>query len=590
MTYFKHTSGEAFTLDGVDYVGFFHITDGKAYTDKEDTTTSVELTPKSTMMADVFTNEYEFDTTYKTTIPLTTAFTNVFDLLNKTGLDTLLYTLHNNNLVCFKSLILANPTIYKYAQTFGHYYALSSGDETTGTGVPAHQESINAIPFSDNTDWEFLDNMKVGTFTVDTHENFKYICSDMTSDYILSGNFVDDSPLTKIYSKVNTPNNNNTYHIYNDIDNSRILFVRNNTIDVYDSSNYDECNNLILVDSIKLKETTTNEYLWNTTIEPWDSNDIVWNIKYSIIFANNPEFIKFGKNIRTGAGNNVLYIVNKYSSDIYQMIDLTLYDIGDLLDLDIRAIDDYITILNQKEDGFYVAFLDPKDIEGTVTNTKISSINTALGGQKIRFSDNDSDVFYTYNATEYQSRFISNPEYPAGRLENNNIAYSDSYIWNTTTEYYNYLKVNWNSINEDTNFYNNLVSTNQTINGKMYMILHNIGRIYTLNQNMNDRFLNALPLDTVRYFDGTTCAETSVGVYFNVMISTILKDTLNMFNKSEFSCKIEERAVILQQIADLTLETENLYINGNETLNVITLQRIMLAIIDIQQKILPQTS
>lgn len=586
MTYFKHTNGEAFTLNGTDYIGFFHISNEIAYTGKYTTSESEQLVPKATMLGDILSNGLEMDTTYQGVSPTVLYFSNVFDIFNKDGIDRLISTINSNNLLCYKSLVLANPTVFKYEETGGHYYGLSSLTGESPDSVPSNTTYASIKPFSDSAYWSFLDNMTIGTFVVDTYENFKYLCSDGATDYVLSGSFVTNQPLTKLSTRVNTPFYNQTHLIYNDVENSKIVFVRNDAIEIYDSSNYEECNNLILIDKIKLKESDAVEYFWNTTVQLWEYNDIIWNIKYSSADHNNPYFIKFGKNIRTGLNVSILYILNKYTSDVYQSVDLSPYGLGEIVDIDVRNTDDYIALINKIDGMYYSCFLDPTDIENTIINKILYSLNSNAGVPKIRFSDTDSNVFYVYNTSEYQSRYISNPSYPSGRLETCDLQYLKKYIWNTTEEPFNYVSVDWNSAYQNSNKYTNQLVSNIMQNGKMYMILHNIGRIYALNQAMIDRYLNSIPLDLIQYFDGTRCAESSLGLYFNLSLAKILKDTLNIYNKAECSFTLEERQIIPKKIEDFILEAENLYLNGNEIVNVVSLQRIMMTISEVQNKIL----
>lgn len=124
-------------------------------------------------------------------------------------------------------------------------------------------------------------------------------------------------------------------------------------------------------------------------------------------------------------------------------------------------------------------------------------------------------------------------------------------------------------------------------NNRMYLLLHNVGRLYAMRQPLNNRFLNSLPLDIAKFYDGVTCSESSLGLYFNTSISNLVKDTLNLFNQSSGSFSIYERKVISRQLNDFIFQIDDLYINGNETINVITVQRIFLLITEIQTKLLP---
>jgi len=256
-SYFKYSNGEAFILDGSDYSGFFNVNGGNAYTGKLRTSDSDKLIPKKNFISKFFLSEMELDTTYGNISNPTPYYSNVFDIFNKQELDKILDKIDRNNLLIFKSLILKNPTVYRVEENDTHFYGLSStdldsrnDDQPNGKNVYTHID-----PFSNDSEWGFMDSIKMGTFLVDTHENFKYICSTGTTNYVLSGNFSNLSPLT-VVSKVELPHPEALHHIYNDDHHKLISFVYNDFIHVYDSSNYADCDKLLLVDVIDLVKTT----------------------------------------------------------------------------------------------------------------------------------------------------------------------------------------------------------------------------------------------------------------------------------------------------------------------------------------------
>lgn len=51
INYFKYTSGNAFTLSGVDYSGFVNINDNKPFTGRTKTSFSVELSSKDNFLS-----------------------------------------------------------------------------------------------------------------------------------------------------------------------------------------------------------------------------------------------------------------------------------------------------------------------------------------------------------------------------------------------------------------------------------------------------------------------------------------------------------------------------------------------------------
>lgn len=596
-SYFKYSSGEAFTLNNSNYIGFFHIVDGIPYTDKVYSVDMMELTPKSTFMSKFYMNLGSFNTVYKGIQGLSPYYSNVFDLLNKQGLDSALKFLDEGNLTDFKGNILGNPIVYRFEENGGFFYGLSGNNDQINGKTNRYFTTSFEEP------WSFLDEIKTATFTVDTYDNFKYFSSNGTALYVLSGNFISPTPLVVVTSTDYHPYppvgpTDYVYGLYNDLQAQQLFFVKTNTVDIYDTSNFDDCGNLIIVDQIQLNTTSTREYIWNLADVKWGKTPAKWTTKFTIDNSNNPQFIKFGNNVRTSISNNKLYILNKHSSEIYKQISLSDYGVTEVLSLDVRNTDDNILLLYKKSNKLKVLYIDSEIgvlddfelesiqiLDGYTTEYTPTIIDVAT--YNIKFSDIDSDMFYIYNKFEYQTRFISNPIYPAGRLELNDLFYPLTYKWGEATIKYNLFYARWNYANDESNFYNNIVSTELAKNNKMYMLHQNIGRLFAMHQSPNDRFYNSIPLNLVANFNGTICSESTFGLYFNNSITNIVKDTVNMFIKSYGKFNIAEREVTVQKLDDLVQLSNDLYLNGNETFNVLSLQRIFLLINDLQSSLIP---
>ena len=588
MSYYKHTSGESFTLNGENYVGYFNITDGIVYTGRIKSSDSEVLGSRNTMISNFYTDQFELDTTYKNISEPIPFYSNSFDLLNLQGLTTMLGAIDDNNLTCFKNLIVGNPTIYNFENNNGKFYGLSSIDEELFEEIPPKYELCNIFPFSDSKNFKFLDRIHTGSVVVDTFDNFKYLCADDEGVYVFEGNFSDDSNLKLLESIPNQPYYNIVHEIIHDERYNKFILLRNDTMGIYDASNYAECNKLILEDQIKLPyDAIVTEYIWDTVDVPFDELDITFDTQYTIVNPNNIQYVKFGYNLRTSIEDNVLMLYNKHSSDIIKTINLSLYDVENVIDLDIRDTDDYVALLHKKNSEYFVLFVDPYG--DSYKSSPIYSLED-LDAQNIKFVYHDSNVISIYNKNEYQYRYISNPSYPSGRLETGDLYYFlEDYKWDTTDQIWNYFPILWDGVDSDSNAYNNLIVATFNKNNKMYMILHNKGRIYVLNQPMNQRFTNFVPIDIEKFYDGIECSEFSLGLNFNLMISNILKDVMNLYNQSSSSYTLEERSLILNDINNFVLDSKNLYMNGNETMNVIVLQRILALILDIQRKLLPNT-
>jgi hypothetical protein len=604
MNYFKYTYGESFTLNGFDYFGSVNVNNGIAYTGYKYTEESEQLIPKSTFFASLMLREFETNSTYKNVDQPVKNYSNYFDVFNKQGLDELANNISDNNIICFKSIILSNPTVYKYEENDCFFYGLSgNGENITLDTIPTKQGYLGHIePFSKSINFKFLDSIFTGIIVVNSSEDFKYVCSNGESTYTFIGNFADKTPLQLIdtYNNIGFVEGIRSYdypdyvfNIHYDQPKNKVLYVKSSTIEVHDAVTYGECSTTILEDIIGLQKSTFKFMKWNTPNEIWNSPHIKfkWGEKYTLDNANNPKTIKFGLDYRTQIDktNTTLSILNKYSSNIIKEFSLSSLNIGEFIDIDIRPIDDHIIVLHQIDQQLKLLYFNPFDLS-TIKHSDILSIDTSATNLKIKFVDYDSDVFIVSNTKEYQTRFLSNPTYPSGRLETCELDYAIPAKWNENLQLWNYIRDKWDSSSDLTNSYNNLHTSTSIKNHKMYMLLHNHGRLYAISQPVNDRLLTPIPLNLLQKFDGSTCSNSSIGLELNKMIRTLIDDTIGILQNSANTFNILEREILYKEIEDYNISINNLYMNGNETFNVLTLQRILLQIFEIQQRIIPNAS
>lgn len=605
-SYFKYTNKEAFTLDGQDYAGFLHFSNGLPYTGKVDSPDMALLVPKNTFMANFYLNQRNFNTTFRNIEPVVPFFSNKNDLLNLQGLLNMLRHLNNNNLICFKNLIIGHPTVYQFEENSNFFYGLTGSDQRDLIG---QRDIRNTIPFSDadegilegGRDWTFLDDVTTGSFTVGDDENFIYFCS--TGNHLLralKGNFNNPGPIEFVgeqpFFSPTAPGNppDNIFDIYHDGDANQLFITFNDTVSIYDTTFFNNCqdlDHLLLVDVIPLgtKSSFNDAKIWDTTGIEFDLANFVWDEGSTIDNPNYPQYVKLGNNLRTTYNEGLLSCYNKYSNDLMLTLDLRTFNISALHSIDIRNTDDNIILLYRHIDNVLkLLYIDPEQL-----TFEDSFINSLKESEKftVKFSPIDSDMFYVYNKTEYQTRFLSAPEWPCGRLEAGELHYPVGYKWGNS--FFKWLsdksKFKFGGTTSEANSFNSIVSAEIIRNNRMYMIQHNIGRIYALNQPPEDRFLNSLPLDTETKYSELACSETTLGLYFNASIYFIIRDILILFSKSFGSFNIRERSVIVQNLSDLSVITNDYYLNGNETFNVLAIQRILVLINDLQTALLSKS-
>jgi hypothetical protein len=583
ISFFKYTSGEAFTLNGGDYTGFFNVEGGVAYTERKKSVTSEQLVPKNTFISDFYLNKMEFDNQFDSITEASNMTANVFDVLNKVEMERLLSIIDQNNLIVFKSLVINNPQIINFTENESHYYGLSSTIvDMRNDDLMLGKKNISHIdPFRYEIEWAFLEKIKYGALFVKSDQTFKYLCSTGFELYTLKGSFTDEGYIE--YSVQELEISEEVYGIDYDEFEDKITIIVNGDLKVYDAINYIECDTLVLVDNIKLGDVDSEILTWGTQKE---FKNLIgkWGRRFYNLTEYSTEFIRFGNNYRTSIEGNNLTLRNKYSTDKIVEFDLESIGIDQLLDVNIRVIDDCVLILHKKSEKFHITFFDPLDMENTLFDREIFEFNDS-DNYRISFSTYDSNVFYLNSTAQSHTRMISNPTYPVGQMRENNLKYVKKETFKNYLQKFGNGVLKWNTETTDSNFFTNYMFDSITKSDKNYMFLLNSGRIYPIRQNILNSYLSSVPLDLVKTYDGIRCSDTSFGLFLNKNISYILKDILTLYTKATNSYSIGKNDVFLNKIREITYDTNNLYMNGNETVNVLMLQRILTLLTDLQKQL-----
>lgn len=583
ITYFKYTNGESFTLNGVEYSGFFNVQSGVAYTGKVKDEFSEELTPKNNFSSEFYLKELEFDNQFNSIEDITPYFTNSFDILNKNELDKIFDKLNTNNLMVFKSLIISDPRIVDFDENDCHFYGLSStsvdtrnDDIMVGKNVVTHIDN-----FAYSSEWKFLENIKYGDFIVKSDQSFKYLCSTGKDLITINGSFDNTSLLT--YNINELEFGEEIYGIYYDEFENKINIIINGVINVYEGLNYIECENLILVDSIKIGDVETISLKWSTK-RKFKETFGLFRDRFFNINSNNVRFMKYGNNMRTVIDNNILYFWNKKSSTLLTTMNLLEYGIENVVALDIRNVDDFVIILHSKNGVYSVSTFDPYSISTTFTNYEVNDLNES--SYDIVFSTYDSNIFYLRSSTNVETRFISNPRNTAGNFKKFNLEYPPDYLFSNTYHKFGNTPIKWNTNRTDSNNFRNILFNEITKSNKNYTLLHNSGRLYALKQPIMSNRYTAISDNISKYFTNVSCGDHSFGIFFNKNVFNVLKDTLTLYTKACNSYNFKKDDVLLNNIKKIDYDLNNLRINGNESINTTTMQRIFTLITEIQQKLI----
>lgn len=583
ITYFKYTNGESFTLNGVDYSGFFNVENGIAYTGKRKDQFSEELISKNNFSSEFYLKKFEFDNQFDSIQDITPYFTNSFDILNKNELDKIFDKINTNNLIVFKSLVINNPQIVDFDENDCHFYGLSSTikDERNDDIMVAKNVVTHIDNFNYSDEWKFLENVKYGDFIVKSDQKFKYLCSTGKNLITVNGSFDDMSLLTYNIQELNF--GEEIYGIKYDEFENKINIIVNGVINIYEGLNYIECENLILVDSIKIGDVETISLKWS--VEKTFSNAFGhFNDKFFNINSNNVKFMKYGNNMRTIIDGGILYLWNKKSNVLLVKINLSDYDIENVIAIDIRDVDDFVIILHKKENKYQISTFDPYAIDATFLNHEIYDLND--DNYEVVFSTYDSNIFYIKGINGVETRSVSNPSNTASNFKKFNLKYPPNYLFGNTYQKFGNTPIKWNTNRMNANNFYNIIFNEITKSNKNYTLLHNSGRLYALKQPILDNRYTAIDDDTTKNFRNITCGDHSFGLFFNKNLLNILKDVMVLYTKASNSYNFKKDDVLLNTIRNIDYDLNNLQVNGNESVNTTTMQRIFTLITEIQQKLI----
>lgn len=560
-SYYKYTNGSDFTIGDIPYTGFFNISNGEVYTGKINTDTSEHLTPNNTFMTDFFVSGLEYGDGGDTEID--DIYSNVFDLFNRQELSRVFDTLNRNNLKIFRKLISPNPNIIDVGDTI--FYGLSSSEIDTSPNdvLNGKNRRIQTDPFSYSVEWSFLDDVKYGVMLGQANDQFIYIVSNGQNLVILRGEFNDKTTLK--VERQEDYGETLIYGIhYNDIDKELLIQYKNNVI-VYNSDLWKLCDNDVVTNDIRLDG----------------------------VFSSNNK-VKFGRDYKITEFNGSFIIEDKHSDESIREINLKDYGIYDVLDIDIRNTDDLVCILH---DSNQLTIFDILSFDKRITTSleNFSKVDrfipeliseTFINNKRVKFSNFDSGVIFTSNFDSVEMRFILDPTYPTSKTNRTSFNYIKDYKFGDFDQKFGSSILKWNSNTMKSNFFNNLIFFNGVDDFNNYYMFHNIGRLYPIKMNLNSAYTYAITQDLVKKYIGVECSDSSIGMFFNANISNLLSDILTIYNQAKYTFNIDDKGVTLREIREIDVEIKNLFLNINETINVISIQRILSKIISLQRSII----
>jgi hypothetical protein len=561
ISYYKHTQGEAFKLYDNDYIGFFNVIDGVAYTGKTKTFKSEKLIPKNTFISEIYLLKMEFDSNFDKNIKINVPITEKFEIFTKTELERTLNILNLNNLNIYKNLVFQNRDFLNFYKSDAFFYGLSSSESDIRNDDTLYGKSgiIQIDPFSYSTDWKFLDNIIEGSFLVKSDEEFIYYCSDKTRSYTLVGNFTN--PSQKLRLVENNSLEGLAVDVFIDDIDSSIVQITNQKLIMYDFDIFRECGRFSKKEEIKLQP------------------DLL--------------FIKIGNSIRLELKKDEFFIKNKYSNDIIYKNTIATWNVGTVINCQVRMIDDLIAIVSTKNKKYYVTYIDSEFPEKIINQFELKFFKNE--NFKLTFSDADSNLLIFTFQTSLQTRYISNSLYPASSTSDTDYEYAvldylPNYYWNSgNLKFANSSTIKWNSNLLKSNKNNNLVLDSKVTAGFVYALFHNIGRIYVTKKNIGeDLKIFKIPKNLKKEKFTVDCSNSSFGLYLNNYLKNIVSDTINLYANSECRARVTESGEYLNltELENLNTPIENMFLNGNEQLNAVALKRIFEIISEIQRSLI----
>ena len=613
IEYFKFTGGEAFTLSGEDYSGFFNVRDGIAFSGRTYTSDSFALSAKDTFLSYSFLQKKEFDRTaapVDSSNTLTVPEISPRNIVDQSFVDKNLGILNQNNINLYSLNIVSNTNLLDFANSAkdgnAYFLGLSSGrNDLRNDDISLAKDNIIPIQIDPFSFINKVDGINVLDDTIDSEvfvyddDSFLYFTSTETNSHTFSGSFVKNTQLTRIDSGLFPAVRKLTYDNSTDTLYSLVTAASSEnvetTLKLYDNSFINPCGDLKLKDEINLGDDPILD-----------------------------ESVEIGKNLLgyrflSDSGDIVIQLNNKFSHAPVGTISTSTFgnpylEAEQIVAFDIRDTDDSILILTSPPPSqgvvegdpggtnpsppFYIYQLDAENLTdiGPLIPRKVVGRWTpdydyiTTNEIDIFFSGTDSNIFTLYDNGFVTTRFISNPSYIAGFPSYDNLLYLPTMYYNDTHEHFDTIQKKFNSNILKSNYYNNvnfLVTKNSS---NVFYFLHNIGRIYLFRES-NLLYKNYVPLNLPNLYDKITSCESSLGISLNSELQNIIKDAVNIFlNLSLIPVEtISDGIPILRGskgYEGIEVDFRNFEFHDNEEVNYSVISRVFNQIFELQQSIL----
>lgn len=623
---YNYTAGGEYTLLGEDYIGYFNVEDGIARTGRGISPSSLKLTPTDKIAVDMYQYKIKDNLIFPDrliidSVSLPNDLEEIIippnEIVTNKIFTAHLKRLYENTLYLYSQLNIASndlPNGYLYWIGISAADPLSANEQKWN---PAGLITTN-YPYGD-VGYPDLDASKkcITVKTVDSQSYISFAISDTVFSVISSK--ADKSKTSAVLAT-------SAIDLYSDkiysniadiaISDNRYIFIsdsEDNAIYKYDISGYTTSditiiNQKFLIDVIGIAGDEKNKSGFNTpTIIEANSNrlyvydsgnscikvyttdlswvntyllevdisikDIAYNEYHDVVFAIamrrnfNYSLLVFDRNIKT--------LLNEYDLD-------ERYE--EIIDGEVRKIS-----ANRK--GRIVYDLDPRE---------------ELRG--IRFSAQDSNIFYIFSNYNIYKKFITKPEATIGKWSITRAGISWGYIWNIIDVNYNNLSVTWNTISgsgrEDINIIDmSIIPRNDNFDDIFVPVKagdpESLKILYCNEYTLYDTALMSSDIsiyNTTRlgaledeYINAFTINKELYKQIFNILsLRNLFRGKFaGSYNRSGNLLYEQYDYITSEELAQISIESvENFYVHENEHVSSETLNRGFKKIYNIQLKMI----
>jgi hypothetical protein len=623
---YNYTDGDVYTLSGQPYVGYFNVENKTATTGRTRTSNSQNLQPTSNIAVDLY--QYEIgnnlifqDRLIVDAVNLPNNLDEIIippnEIVTNRVFTAHLKRLYENTLYLYSQLSIASndiPNRYLYWIGVSAAESLSANEQkwnpsnlvTTNLpygdfGYPEIDESNRCITVIKNNNEDYI------SFTV-SDTTFSVISSkaDKSSTAAVFSTSAIDLNSDKIYSKIEDIAISDNKYVY-------IADSGNNAIYKYDISGYTS-------DDITIAD---KKFLLDVFGQQGDLKSRTGFDEPTVIEANSNRVYIF---------DSINKCIKTYTTDFAWINTFILNTDITILDLQYNKFHNAVFALAEKDSFDYTLIVFDYDAKNIIAEYDLDEkyeeiidgetvkISANRGGRirysldpreqirGIRFSSQDSNVFYIFSNYNIYKKFLTKPQATIGKWSMTRAGISWGYIWNIIDANWNSLFVTWNTISgsgreniditdmsilpRDDNFDDIFVSTKAGDPGAFKILYCNEFTLYD----------NVLMASDVNVYN-TTRFGTLDDEYINAFTvnKEIYKQSFNIIAmrnllKGRFAGSYNIAGNLLYEqydyITDKELENiaidniENLYVHENEHVSSEVLNRCLRKLYSVQETML----